>query len=135
MLQAPDQGSRTPGVRECGQGTGGEGKGEPLPWGILSVPHPFCPLFTQPRVFPTPGCWSRAVGCQPLPSAVQTAGKPFLAHFGMGRGFPSESHFLEGPLGHPQGWEMKSQLVPLIALSSLLWGFWGAGWDFHEVEE
>lgn len=67
MLQAPDQsteGSRTSGVRECGHEEG-EGKGEFLPWGMS--PHSFCPLFNQPWVSPTPGCWSRAVECQPLP--------------------------------------------------------------------
>lgn len=63
-------------------GIGGEGKGTPLPLGMS--PHPVCPISTHPWVSPTPGCW--ALGCQPLPSTVQSPVKPFLAQFGMGGG-------------------------------------------------
>lgn len=98
MLQAPDQsteGSRTPGVRECGHGRGG--RGERDAFALEDVPSSYLPHF-HPRVSSTPGCWSRAVGCQPLPSAVQTAVKPFLTHFGVGRGFQVSPISLRGPL-------------------------------------
>uniref|UniRef100_A0A8C5IU58 EGF-like domain-containing protein n=1 Tax=Junco hyemalis TaxID=40217 RepID=A0A8C5IU58_JUNHY len=83
------------------------GRGERGAWGMS--PHPVCPLIlsvpfppTHGCPPPTPGCWSRARGCQPLPSTVHAAVKPFPAQFGMSGEFPSESHFVEGSPWPPQ---------------------------------
>lgn len=132
MLQAPDQspeGSRTPAVRECGHGMGG--RGERVAFALGDVPSPCLSYFHPPTG--VAHAWvleqdSRVPApsqrCADLPSSVWD-----------GEGLPSESHFSEGPFGCPQGGELRPQPASPRVLSALLWGFWRAGWDLHEVED
>lgn len=105
---------RAAGHRQCvsvGTARGERGKGRlclggcplilsaPFPPPHMGVPHPW----VLEQGSEVPAVSQRCADCsQALPSSVWD-----------GQGAPSESHFLEGPLGHPQGWELSQHhLVP-----------------------